>query len=179
MKITEKFVKGFIRCESLSKAQSCKFKAEGIHFWIEDEKKFYYVSIEGGTLQEVPPNIKIIIPTAILPVKISEISEHGFRLQVLDRDYYLSRYRYPYFSDATEEEIRDAVLMYESHIQWKTLDLRFELEQLDHPEEGTTFSLFVRGIPRPDLFEEYFDKETGFAMIARARELEEKNRIIL
>jgi len=108
-------------------------------------------------------------------VKISEISENGFRLQVLDRNYYLSRGRYPYFSDATEEEIQDVTLCGEL-LCWESLDLQFELEQLDHPETGIAFSLLVRGVPRPDLFAQYFDKETGLAMIDKARDLETRRR---
>jgi len=108
----------------------------------------------------------------VQPVHISDITEHGFRLQVLDRDYYLPQWRYPYFFDATEAEIRDVALLFEDYVRWESLDLRFELEQLDHPEEGVAFSQFVRGVPRKDLFEKYVNTSTGFAMIDIAREQE-------
>ena len=90
---------------------------------------------------------------AVIPVNISEITDNGFRLQVLNRDYYLTRERYPYFSDATEAEIRDVVLKWENRLHWEALDLDFTLEVLDHPEKSVRFCHYVRGVPRPDLFE--------------------------
>lgn len=88
-------------------------------------------------------------------VRISEISENGFRVQVLNRDYYLDRSRYPYFSDATEEEIQDVSFMgYETHgrLYWDALELGFELWQLDNPDKSYLLGNAVRGVPRPDLF---------------------------
>ena len=89
------------------------------------------------------------------PVTISEITENGFRLQVLNREYYLGRLRYPYFSDATEEEIRDVSFLGDEKkgcFYWNVLELRFDLWQLDNPDESYLLGQFVRGVPRPDLF---------------------------
>jgi hypothetical protein len=89
-----------------------------------------------------------------LPVEISNITDKGFQVRVpyLNRDYYLSFERYPYFSDATEEELRDAVCEWEAQINWKSLDLNFEFELLDHPEKSGVFCPYVRGELRKDLF---------------------------
>jgi len=89
----------------------------------------------------------------VLPVDVSEISSKGFRVQVLDRDYYLSFERYPWFRDATEAEIREVVCKWESLLCWETLDLDFRFELLDHPEKSVIFCPYVRGVPRLDLFE--------------------------
>jgi len=103
----------------------------------------------------------------IHPVQISEISEQGFRVQVLNRDYFLARSRYPYFSDATEEEIRDVSFMgdeTQGSLYWDALELHFELWQLDDPDKSYLLGNAVRGVPRPDLFANHtiplFEEET-------------------
>jgi len=138
-----------------------------VPLWIEDEATYYYIPFAGADIQKLPADVNVEIPEKAPSVIISEISETGFRLQVGDMDFYLPRWRYPYFSDATEAEIRDVVLHGEL-LCWKALDLQFELEQLAHPEEGYCFGLLVRGVPRPDLFEGYALDKNGFRLIPKA-----------
>jgi hypothetical protein len=137
-----------------------------VYIWIVDEQRFYFISADGSIMYAETSDLKIA--AASCPVKISEISENGFRLQVLNKDYYLTRKRYPYFSDATEAEIRDVVLQFHTNLRWEMLDLDFELEQLDHPEEGYAFNLFVRGVARPDLFAQYALDQNGHRLIPKS-----------
>ncbi len=91
---------------------------------------------------------------ATLPVTVSELTKRGFRIHVLDKNFYLSFKKYPWFSDATEEEIRDVVLKFEYRVHWEMLDVDFELEQLEHPRKKYLMPFrYVRGVPRLDLFE--------------------------
>ncbi len=91
---------------------------------------------------------------ATLPVTVSEITKRGFRVQTLDRDYRLTFKKYPWFADATEEELKDVVLKYESELNWDKLDLIFPLEIFDHPRRKQPMPFrYVRGEPRWDLFE--------------------------
>ena len=91
---------------------------------------------------------------ATLPVTVTELTKRGFRIHVLDKNFYLSFKKYPWFSDATEEEIRDVVLKFEYRVHWEALDVDFEIEQLEHPRKKYLMPFrYVRGEPRLDLFE--------------------------
>ena len=109
----------------------------------------------GKTVQKQLPPGKPQKTPYVHPVKISEISEKGFRVQVVNRDYYLCRSRYPYFSDATDEEIRDVSFLGDEEgglLSWDALELDFELWQLDCPDKSYLLGMSIRGVPRPDLF---------------------------
>ena len=75
-------------------------------------------------------------------------------MQTLDRDYRLTFKKYPWFADATEEELKDVVLQFECELYWKSLDVEFPLEIFDHPRRKQPMPFrYVRGEPRFDLFE--------------------------
>ena len=97
-------------------------------------------------------------------VKVSEITKDGFRLRTYNRDYYVSREKYPWFKDATHREIQDVKLFPCTlcpcepdepcdRLRWHLLDVDLGIHSFEYPELFTVPLVFVRGVPRPDLFE--------------------------
>ena len=116
---------------------------------------------------------------ATLPVTVSEITKRGFRVQTLDRDYRLTFKKYPWFADATEEELRDVVLKYECELHWDMLDLIFPLEIFDHSRRKQPMPFrYVRGEPRWDLFEnkENMQKQYKENLEKRKKKLRQKGQ---
>ena len=95
-------------------------------------------------------------PTTV--ARISEITAEGFRLHAPIGEYYISRKKYPWFRDATDEEIRDVTFSPEAgegHVNmlfWNTLGIDFDEKSIKNPELNR--SILVRCTKRPDLFTE-------------------------
>lgn len=88
-----------------------------------------------------------------LPVTVTDLTKRGFRIHFKDKQFYMSFKNYPWFADATEEEIRDVVLEFEYRVHWEALDVDFEIDQLEHPRRKYYEPFrYVRGEPRLDLF---------------------------
>jgi len=92
-------------------------------------------------------------------IKISQITETGFLLHNDGRDYYVSRKKYPWFLDATDNEIRDVRkvrdMIGDDHgdmFVWDSLDIELETKKFDYPDSFQVYGVYVRGQNRPDLF---------------------------
>ena len=90
-------------------------------------------------------------------VSVSDITADGFWVRCPLKDIYISRKRYPWFRDATDEEIRDVSFLQEAgeHHQnmlfWHTLGVDFDSESIEKPEL-IYHNTRVRCVLRPDLF---------------------------
>ena len=93
-------------------------------------------------------------------VRISKITKEGFWLHNEGQNFYISRKQYPWFLDATDEEIRDVWKIHDAidngrrnHLQWNMLEIDILMEHLKHPELLTVHNVYVRKEQREDLYE--------------------------
>ncbi|MFH0908711.1 MAG: DUF2442 domain-containing protein [bacterium] len=67
--------------------------------------------------------------------EVTHISSHGFWLYVAEREYFLPFVQYPWFKNATVENILNVTLQHGAYLRWPNLDVDLELESLKHPEK--------------------------------------------
>jgi hypothetical protein len=90
-------------------------------------------------------------------VTVSEITDEGFLLHTYRKDYYISRKLFPWFRDATDEEIRIVSLspdVGEPHgdmLYWRSLDFDIGSNSIENTEWIKDRNIIVRGVHRPDL----------------------------
>ena len=90
-------------------------------------------------------------------VIVSDITEEGFWLKTPIKEYYISRDKYPWFKDATDEEIKHVIFLPEAgegHVNmliWLTLGIDFDEVSIERPEV-IYHAIRVRKVLRPDLF---------------------------
>ena len=68
-------------------------------------------------------------------VEILNISEHGIWLYVQAKEYFLPYSEFPWFEQATVEQIRDVQSIHEHHLYWPGLDVDLEIESLNNLEK--------------------------------------------
>ena len=75
-------------------------------------------------------------------VKVSDITEAGFRLRTFDRDYYISRTEFPWFKGASNQEIQNVILVpcddgnwdgedHGDHLRWEALDVDLGINDIE------------------------------------------------
>jgi len=81
-------------------------------------------------------------------VKISGISEQGFRFSVYNKEYYVSRETYAWFLGATDEQIKDVgfcICQSREHgnfgLCWESLDIWLGSYDFDYPDQCCVFQL--------------------------------------
>jgi len=90
-------------------------------------------------------------------VCISDITADGFWIYIFNKKQYISRKMYPWFRDASDDEIRDVSFLPEAgdgHVNmlfWHKLGIDFDEESFASPEL-MYHNTYVRGVARPDLF---------------------------
>ncbi len=67
-------------------------------------------------------------------VEISNISSHGLWLFINEKEYFLSYNQYPWFKNATLNNIFDVKLLHGHHLHWPQLDVDLELKSINNPE---------------------------------------------
>src|ERR1051326_4663865 len=72
------------------------------------------------------------IGTGTSGVEILNVSPHGFWLMVGEREYFLDYDHFPWFRQATLEQLFRAELLHEEHLYWPDLDV--DLDRIQHPE---------------------------------------------
>jgi len=97
-------------------------------------------------------------------VKISDITQEGFRLRTFNRDWWVAFNEFPIFGDATHRELQDVALYpcryddpsqcddHGDHLRWESLDICLGSNTFEYPKRFPFFSPFVRHQPRCDLF---------------------------
>ena len=90
-------------------------------------------------------------------VKVSEITPEGFWLETYEAKYYISRKNFPWFRDATDEEILDIYIVldvddYHGHVLvWDSLMCDLNTNSMNDLSWIKTKNILVRGKWRPDL----------------------------
>ena len=67
-------------------------------------------------------------------VEVTNISAHGFRLFVGEKEYFLAYEKFPWFKDAKVGDILDVELLHEFHLHWPKLDVDLEVASLEDPD---------------------------------------------
>lgn len=101
--------------------------------------------------------LEAVMKTACPSVTVSGITAEGFWLHTPKKNYYISRKIFPWFSDATDKEIRDVCITLdvdEFHgdmLCWRRLDFDIGTNAIENTEWIKTKRINVRGVHRPDL----------------------------
>ncbi|MEA3226600.1 MAG: DUF2442 domain-containing protein [Planctomycetota bacterium] len=69
-----------------------------------------------------------------LKPEITNISEHGFWIFFATREYFLPFEKFPWFRNATVEQISDIQLWHNKHLHWPSLDVDLSFSIIEHPE---------------------------------------------
>lgn len=73
--------------------------------------------------------------------KVTNIDGFGVWVLVDDREFFLPYRDYPWFRQATVDQILDVRLPSPEHLHWPALDVDLSLASLEHPED---FPLIAR-----------------------------------
>jgi hypothetical protein len=71
---------------------------------------------------------------AISPVEIANIDRFGFWVHVNDREYFLPFPDFPWFRNATVDQILKVELHNGDHLRWPDLDVDLCLDSIENPE---------------------------------------------
>lgn len=80
--------------------------------------------------------------------EVTNISRHGFWLLVRGSEYFVPFDQFPWFRDASVDQILNVNLPSPHHLYWPDLDVDLALDSLDHPER---FPLVSRSRPSTSL----------------------------
>ena len=75
-----------------------------------------------------------IIGTDTSQAEVLNVSPHGFWLFVAGREYYLDFGHFPWFRQATLNQLFAVELHHGDHIFWPLLDVDLDLDRIEHPE---------------------------------------------
>ncbi len=70
----------------------------------------------------------------ISQVEVTNIDRFGFWLLVEDKEYFLPHEDFPWFQNATIDQILDVQLLHGDHLRWPALDIDLCLHSLAQPE---------------------------------------------
>ena len=74
--------------------------------------------------------------------EITNISEHGFWLFFKGKEYFLAFEHFPWFRNATVQQISDIQLLHHEHLYWPSLDVDLSFGIIEHPEK---YKLIAKG----------------------------------
>lgn len=72
-----------------------------------------------------------------LRAEITNISAYGFWLYLDGKEYFLAFENFPWFKQATIEQITDVQLIHGSHLYWSQIDVDLSLNIIESPEKYT------------------------------------------
>ena len=70
-----------------------------------------------------------------LKPEIANISEHGFWLFFEGKEYFLPFEQFPWFRNATVEQISEIQLWHDKHLYWPSLDVDLSFGIIEQPEK--------------------------------------------
>jgi len=85
----------------------------------------------------------------ISAVEVTNISPHGFWLLVQDREVFASFKNFPWFRDASIDELTNVELPSPHHLYWPALDVDLAVDSLDRPERYPLVSQARPKRPKP------------------------------
>ena len=65
---------------------------------------------------------------------ITNVSRHGFRISVGEREVHVSFRDFPWFEGASVREINNVELLGPRHLYWPELDVDLAVDSLEHPD---------------------------------------------
>lgn len=68
------------------------------------------------------------------PVEVTNVSKHGFRLLIGDRERFVPFERFPWFREAPIGHLLNVELPSGHHLYWPDSDVDIAVESIDHPE---------------------------------------------
>jgi hypothetical protein len=66
--------------------------------------------------------------------EVSQISQHGISLLLVDRELFLSYNDFPWFKDAAVSAVSNVQLPQPDHLYWPALDIDIAVASIEHPE---------------------------------------------
>lgn len=66
------------------------------------------------------------------PIELN-ITQFGIWLYIQDQEYFLPHEKYPFFQDATINDIYNLELLHEIHLYWPKLDVDLSIDILKNP----------------------------------------------
>jgi hypothetical protein len=72
--------------------------------------------------------------TATSAVEVTNISQHGFWLLLDDRELFAPFDEFPWFKQATVEQILRVERPAPGHLRWPELDVDLAVDSIEHPE---------------------------------------------
>lgn len=67
--------------------------------------------------------------------EITNISEHGFWMFFRGKEYFLPFEQFPWFKNATVQQISEIQLWHDKHLYWPRLDVDLSFTIIEHPEK--------------------------------------------
>lgn len=83
-------------------------------------------------------------------VEVTNISPHGIWLLLRGQEKLLPYEHFPWFQQATVEQISDVELQSAGHLYWPKLDIDLAVESIDHPERFPLISKVAQQIAGGD-----------------------------
>ena len=65
--------------------------------------------------------------------EVQNISQHGIWILVDQEEFFLDFSNYPWFQDATINQIYDVQYFHQKHLHWPALDVDLEVDSLRYP----------------------------------------------
>ena len=72
--------------------------------------------------------------TPTLEIEVTNISKHGFWILLRDRESFLPFSEFPWFKEATIDQICDVEWPSPHHLYWPSLDIDLSVDSIEHPE---------------------------------------------
>ena len=72
--------------------------------------------------------------TPILEIEVTNISGHGFWILLNDRELCVPFSEFPWFKEATVEQICNVEWPSLRHLYWPSLDIDLSVDSIEHPE---------------------------------------------
>ena len=76
----------------------------------------------------------------MLKAEVADITDRGFWLQLDGRKLFLAYKDFPWFREATAEQITHVTRPQPHHLHWPDLDVDLALESIDHPDRNPLIS---------------------------------------
>lgn len=66
--------------------------------------------------------------------EVQNISQHGIWILIDEKEFFLPFAQYPWFQEATVNQIYDVQYEHKKHLHWPSLDVDLEVDSLKQPE---------------------------------------------
>jgi hypothetical protein len=74
------------------------------------------------------------------PLEVTNISKHGFRLLLDDRELFVPSSDFPWFQQAAISAVLNVERPRADHLYWPDLDIDLAVESIEHPERFSLVS---------------------------------------